>query len=456
MMRSSKSRLRRLLVRRIVFEWLRLENFKSHKDTGVLSLRPLTLIVGPNNAGKSSLLQSIVLLKQTLEDRSISDPLITAGPFLDLGSFHDILRGGTKAASQTLTIEFGISQRDTQAALLGDNAEGSLSLSTTFALEEQANRVVVEHSKISLEEDVLIEVQREGLSWNLLSVPGAQRRNFEIEFLHFVPHLQPSGKWRDGKRARQYWEPVFRTQFLPHSFGRIFSDVRYVAPLRLPIPRYSVLGKMPAQELGAGGENLLRVLRSDEDIAQNETLIELVDDWMSRRLGMLRKLRFKKIDRAGTVRSLLGDERDGFPGINIANMGQGISQLLPIVAAAAAAVGSECFVVEQPEIHLHPAAQSEMADLFVDGIRGASTRQFIVETHSEHLLLRIRRRIAEGVINPRDVAVLYVDRAEKASRVRQLDLTRSGSFKEWPEGFFEEGYQEALKLVQATPAKKRR
>ncbi|MGH2660135.1 MAG: AAA family ATPase, partial [Actinomycetota bacterium] len=87
-----------------MFTELILKNFKCYRDTGPVRLKPLTLLIGPNNAGKSTLLQAILMMKQTYEDRDVGEPLITSGPFVDLGAFQDILRGGRQASRRTLYI----------------------------------------------------------------------------------------------------------------------------------------------------------------------------------------------------------------------------------------------------------------------------------------------------------------------------------------------------------------
>jgi predicted ATPase len=104
--------------------------------------------------------------------------------------------------------------------------------------------------------------------------------------------------------------------------------------------------------------------------------------------------------------------------------------------------------VEQPEIHLHPAAQTALADLFLEQMREG--RQFIIETHSEHLVLRIRRRIAEGKVKPESVRIFFVEKIDGVTQVKELKLTESGHFSDWPKGFFEEGYEEAMALARAS------
>ncbi|MFC2022387.1 DUF3696 domain-containing protein [Chloroflexota bacterium] len=88
-----------------------------------------------------------------------------------------------------------------------------------------------------------------------------------------------------------------------------------------------------------------------------------------------------------------------------------------------------------------------MADLFIENTKG--DRQFVIETHSEHFILRLRRRIAEGKISPDKVGIFYVEKNRGATRIEKLNLQANGHFETWPAGFFEEGFAEALAIAAA-------
>lgn len=135
------------------------------------------------------------------------------------------------------------------------------------------------------------------------------------------------------------------------------------------------------------------------------------------------------------------------------DIGVGISQLLPVIVASY--IDKEIIAIEQPELHLHPAAQTTLGDLFIDSVNKSkdSNKTFIVETHSEHLLLRILRRIRETAdgsfpnpdypIKPEDVSVLYVDFDSTGSTVLELPVNEDGEFdRPWPNGFFAERIEE--------------
>ena len=133
------------------------------------------------------------------------------------------------------------------------------------------------------------------------------------------------------------------------------------------------------------------------------------------------------------------------------DVGTGISQVLPVLVLAYGSEG-KLIAMEQPEIHLHPALQAELGDIFIEAALGKRKNTFILETHSEHLILRLMRRMRETYLHKNtglppithaDVSVLYVEPDGPRSIVREMPLNELGELvKSWPGGFFEEGLRE--------------
>lgn len=124
------------------------------------------------------------------------------------------------------------------------------------------------------------------------------------------------------------------------------------------------------------------------------------------------------------------------------DVGTGISQVLPVLVMAYGSSG-KLLAMEQPEIHLHPALQAELGDVFIEAALGERQNTFILETHSEHLILRLMRRIREGRISPDDIGVVFVEPLARGSRFEELRIDEEGDFiDEWPGGFFEESFNE--------------
>jgi predicted ATPase len=132
------------------------------------------------------------------------------------------------------------------------------------------------------------------------------------------------------------------------------------------------------------------------------------------------------------------------------DVGTGISQVVPILAYAAGK--QQLIAIEQPELHLHPALQAELGDVFIESALGGNENKFLIETHSEHLILRIMRRIRESNagkhgtrprITPDDVAILFVQPTESGAVVKQLRVDEQGRLIDpWPGGFFGEAFDE--------------
>lgn len=136
------------------------------------------------------------------------------------------------------------------------------------------------------------------------------------------------------------------------------------------------------------------------------------------------------------------------------DVGFGISQVLPIIVNAYG-FDEKILAIEQPEIHLHPALQAELADVFIDTSLGSQGNVYVLETHSEHLLLRIMRRMRETYegrlpegclpVTPEDISVLYVEPEKDGSVVLEMPLNERGDLiKPWPGGFFEESFTEVF------------
>jgi hypothetical protein len=150
---------------------------------------------------------------------------------------------------------------------------------------------------------------------------------------------------------------------------------------------------------------------------------------------------------------VLMDLRSNTP-VTHRDVGIGISQVLPVLVHAYANEGT-LVAIEQPEIHLHPALQAELGDVFIESALGERRNTFLLETHSEHLILRILRRVRETTeakgkpangtapVRPEDVCILFVEPMDKGCVVREMRIDARGRMVDpWPGGFFEEAFNE--------------
>jgi predicted ATPase len=142
------------------------------------------------------------------------------------------------------------------------------------------------------------------------------------------------------------------------------------------------------------------------------------------------------------------------PEVSIPDVGFGVSQVLPVVVQSFYAPANSTVMIEQPELHLHPAVQQNLADLFIAAVgsrEGGADRnlQFIIESHSEHFLRRLQRRIAEERINKEQVAIYFCDSATGNSAIKPLEVDLYGNITNWPVGFFGDQMTDIAEMQKA-------
>jgi predicted ATPase len=437
-----------------MFESLRIKNFRSIRDSGEIELSNLNVFVGPNNSGKSSILYALMMIKMTLESKNTDMAMITSTPELDLGSYLDLIRDGN--IGHKLMIKFKLNAPSIREPLTisseygGGKSNSYAELQTEFDFDRARNKVEVisfvgkDHSG-----NRIMSVRRtDSSNWKISGPSQRLLKHLHVDFVNFLPIILPFGQKPKDDIAQQ----VLRWNLVSVERGRslwqVFDKLRYVAPIRERIPRYGVVGTMVYSELSPSGQNLMRVLSSSDIIgARGKAAIDELNYWLGGKFKLLKNIDLIDIDQAGTVKTLIADDPRGSKKVNLASMGCGISQLVPVVVQTVLLPKSGCLLVEQPEIHLHPSAQASLADLFVENTKGR--RQFIIETHSEHFVLRLRRRIAEGKIKPEKIRIFFVEKKRGLTRIQRLNLKPNGHFEEWPSGFFEEGFKEALAIAEA-------
>jgi len=247
-----------------------------------------------------------------------------------------------------------------------------------------------------------------------------------------------------------------RIEIFASEFYSLLDSLTYMGPLRSYPARHYLLSGSERFDVGLQGEFTSEILYH----AESETL-QKVNDWFSR-FEIPYEVSVNALGDRVTGELIALTLKDKVTGLSVgpSDVGFGIGQLLPIIVqgVVSSESGGAILCVEQPEIHLHPRLQAHIADLLIETIKvqradsdssapvTERNNQWIVETHSEALMLRLQRRIREKTLSHDDVCVLYVAPIEGGgSTVTQLRLNPSGDFvDEWPDGFFEEGFDEMM------------
>ncbi|MBI3965150.1 MAG: DUF3696 domain-containing protein [Chloroflexi bacterium] len=534
---------------------MRLGNFKAFADTQRVPLKPLTLIFGPNSAGKSSLIHGLLLARHAVDTGEIDvHRTVIGGDSVDLGGFQQyVYRGdqsrqvewGAEIDTAKLTgrlaellapvrrldvlLTIGVALDD-----LGQMAPGATPRVTSYQVEADGTPLLrlssrrdgslrldrLAHDHVAFR-DVIAAMLLLGTTLESLTVKDYavldEALKLIVPEIVFTPgNLLPTGVAGAGDLPDQLI-PISSGQraeglatalrlFLPRTLdelvgglseavARELQRVRYLGPLRSFPPRHLAFSQHHDPNWLAGGGHAWDIVRRDESVREavnkwlrdpqklstpyslnvtelvsedyvdfeiretldvvNDELDEMLDDekpsteWLHEHFASLQRTIAKYARKVSELE--LADLRTHAT-VTHRDVGIGISQVLPVLVNAYA-YSNQTVVIEQPEIHLHPGLQAELGDVFSESALGERRNTCILETHSEHLILRLMRRMRDTAndslpdglppVRPEDVAILYVQPKESAAVVRVLELDEEGQLLDpWPGGFFEEGFRE--------------
>ncbi|MFV8781901.1 AAA family ATPase [Microbulbifer sp. SA54] len=418
---------------------LKLDNFKIWRSTGPLRLAPLTLLLGTNSSGKSSLIQSLLLIRQTVKNDDPNLDLNLGNPDNDsskpdsvtLGQFQDVLCRSASASQSTSASQFGIEFR------WAEESEGTdSSLFSARYRKGAGNSAELDYLRLGKDD--------QGFT--------VKRRKTSIYQLSLANQRKPLGQSADFRPERSFAFSAATLNKLGEQAEAIkdigpelldeLSRIIYLGPVRRLAQRdYVWAGRMPAHigddgakaidALIASGVEYQRLRKAHKPLTETAQLFEQTEQWL-RKMNLADGLDVKQLGRSARYELHMTNYGEGS---NIKDVGVGVSQVLPVIVAALFAQPGHIVLIEEPESHLHPLAQSELAELFSQVSRERKV-QFIVETHSEHLFRRLQTLMAQNTISAASTAMYFVEREGKAARMRPLELDEFGRVKNWPDKFF--------------------
>jgi len=424
---------------------LRVRNLKSIADSGEVRLRPLTFLMGPNSSGKSTLLQAILVAKQTVDSRDLTNPLAIDGDLVQLGSYREFVHRHERRRRLQLT--YGFTSDSLASSALERYRVRSLTLSAEFSYNQKTLQIFpTEVSYFTQPQQYEYTKRRLSAKRSVAEFGTAREPEFSTtvpaaaKFYDFTNLSLRPGRSREADLASRL--PFYLTRAFEAQLGSTF----YVGPLRTgPQRTYVASGETP-QDVGLRGESTPAILWAARwNRRLGDTVLGPLGDWLSK-FAISAKLEVKRI--GGTYFALLFSDPHLKVAANFADVGFGASQLLPTVVEVLYAPLGSTVILEQPEIHLHPAAQAILGDFFVDQAKRG--QQLIAETHSEHLVSRVLTRIAEGQFSPDQLAIHYCERTEEGTKFSEIAIDEFGRLGEGlPKGFFDQGYVESFSRVEA-------
>ncbi len=403
-------------------------------------LRPITLLVGENSTGKSTFLGCYRVLSELLFPwpRPTSQPDFNEEPF-SMGSFRDIVRSRRGPRGRIDEFRLGIAVDSSR------RSEPGFELWTTFT--EKGSQPVVSSFRWDFGEPEFLEVRPNVSGQTTWKTPYHEIvTDFPFDFFRIGGNMFVRGGDEKGLDAvLDYVRKLFPQETDdPWSLSEQLSPPQSTlvpgAPLRSkPTRTYNPIREMASSD----GEHvpmlMMRLNRTDKQ-HWNSLHDNLVD--FGRESGMFSDVKVKGHGRQMSDPFQLQVKVRTGPNANIMDVGYGVSQSLPILVDIMAQdeMGhrsrrqNRTFLLQQPEVHLHPRGQAELASLFVQSVRKHRNR-FLVETHSDYIVDRVRISVRKKELEPEDVSILYFDPQGNSVTIHNLSLDGDGNLRSVPRGY---------------------
>jgi len=438
------------------------KNFKLHTSTKI-DTAPLTVLIGPNNSGKSSIFQALLLLRQSVL-RNVGvllnpvprQPTGEDQPFLydsshqvDPGAFEDIVHSGERE------VGFEIAGKlDDLDPRYGGRRDARV------VLAFRDNQATYHTGNLSLDLDV--EGGQRTLTWTwargpIVGTPQQSSvsllgRNFLFSAVDYPQMLQPQGFTFTGGPSNdpaQTMELSLLQNRIAQTPNSLLRSVHPVYPLRgLEESGYPVtMGPEASIDRTMLSDRTLALLSV---LAYRNDVLDQISSWLENLIQVRVRTKLVPQRRVTIICEPVGEKsrRSGL----FSNEGTGASQLPFILLPIALCPSGETMMISEPEAHLHPRAQSELARLFIR-IASSEKKQLLIETHSEHILNSLLHAVAKGDLNKESLAIYYFESKEGAAEVRRLVIDDYGRVEGGLPGFFDQSLTELTEYLETLKKK---
>ena len=402
-----------------------LENFKGWRKLDI-DLAPITFLFGGSSSGKTALLQALLLLKQTASGFDPKQHINFGGgrrDYVDFGSYQDLVYGHDKSRHIGLRLSW-----DSLTAFY-EQVQNSIDYVISWRLNSDIFIETLDyfiHSADSENYHAKVKHNEGGKYLLEVSTPIA---------VEDTPVSSPESCYilPDETLPKLAADYLFLNRFVNREFESLMDQLLYLGPLRqYPKRYYQWTGERKSQVIEPDGADAVAALISAA--RDNESLQEDTANWL-KQLGLVDGFSIKSTDareRFYEVTVKIGDAESA-----LMDVGFGVSQVLPVIAMLLSAPAGSIILLEQPELHLHPNAQSALADLMLYAAEKRGL-QLIVESHSEHLLRRLQRRIAEveqEFARPENIKMYFCAPGKTGSTICEVKLDKYGQIANWPPNF---------------------
>lgn len=433
---------------------IRIHNFKCWKDTGYINMAPISLIFGANSSGKSSIGQFLMMLKQTTEAQDRKAIFYPGGKnsAVQLGSFREMVYQRNLENKIAFEYEWDkfkkLKIRDTVSQTF--YTADTISFIARVKGDVDSDILKIEELKYNLKEG-------ETPVLTVRMTPSTKKPGqYEVNANPYALKRHPGRVWYPSPPVRFYGFPDEVVNYYKNSEfvqdlnllqENFFKSICYLGPLRIKTERLYTWGGITPESVGYSGELTIAALLSSKNrkisLGYNKIAKpfgEIIAASL-KSMGLIDNFRVKKIAENRQEYEVNVQTKGSGDWVDLPDVGFGISQVLPVLVQCFYAPPGSIIIMEQPEIHLHPSAQSALADVMIDVINsrenGADRNiQLIIETHSEHFLRRLQRRIAEDAVPQEKVSAYFANIAKTPATLEPLQIDIFGNIQNWPENFF--------------------
>ena len=444
---------------------LKIENFKAWREVD-LAFGKVTGLFGTNSAGKSSLLQFLLLLKQTRNatDRRLMLDFGGPGDMVNLGTFDDAVHQHDRKQVIGWLLDWTLSN------VLTIENPWETSSDPLFKDDRLQVRCSVEFRSKNLRPQELA-YRFNDVDFRLRSKTrpkGAFDLSTGAPHFGFVrnpgrpwPLPHPVKSYLFPSQAKTYFQNAYFLGDFELEYEKLMDSIYHLGPLReYPRREYHWAGSSP-EDVGQRGERVVDAILAAT--ARGETrnfgyrtwrkpFQEMIAYWL-RTLGLIREFHVEEIAEGTNLYRAIVRTSSSTAKTLLTDVGFGVSQVLPVLVLLYYVPEGSTVLMEQPEIHLHPKVQSGLADVMLN-VAAARKVQIIVESHSEHLMRRLQRRVAERDASSEDVKLYFVSLQGSQAHLSDLRLNEWGEIENWPENFFGDEMGEIAAITEASLKRK--